>query len=311
MILMCECYARFMHKRVACALVAAAAAAVSLSAQPPAPAPSSASTRHFLWTVTSQGAPPSYLLGSLHVLTPDYYPLPARIDQAFGASKVLIEEADLDEVNNPAMVMSLVGKAMLSDGRTLDQLIPPPLHAQVMERADKLGLPRAAVQRMKPWLVALSLTQPALEAAGFKAEHGVDMHFFERAKKAGMTRRALETVAFQFDRLDQLTPPQQESLLRSTIDEIDTQIANVKAIADAWKSGDTAAVEKLLLTSMTSSPDLYQTMLVARNASWVPSVEACLKEQTSCFIVVGAAHLVGPDSLVAMLQKKGYKVEQQ
>ncbi|MBA3269293.1 MAG: TraB/GumN family protein, partial [Acidobacteria bacterium] len=40
-------------------------------------------------------------------------------------------------------------------------------------------------------------------------------------------------------------------------------------------------------------------------------VEVCLKQKTSCFVVVGAAHLVGPDSLVAMLRKKGYTVEQQ
>ena len=224
---------------------------------------------------------------------------------------MLIEEADLDEVTNPATVMSLVGKAMLSDGRTLDQLIPPDLNAQVMERADKLGLPRAALQRMKPWLVAISLTQPALQAAGFEAEQGIDKHFFDRAKKAGMTRRALETVAFQFDRLDQLTPAQQEALLRSTLEDLDTQLSEVKTIAAAWSRGDTATVEKLLLSSMSDSPELYKRLIVERNASWVPAVEDCFKQRVSCFVVVGAAHLVGPDSLVAMLQKKGYKVEQQ
>jgi hypothetical protein len=261
--------------------------------------------------VTAPGAPPSYLLGSLHVLTADYYPLAPAIERAFTTSKVLIQEADIDEVTNPSVVMGLIGKAMLPDGKTLDQVIPLELHARVMERADKFGIPRVAIQRMKPWLVALSLTQPALQAAGFKAEHGVDKHFFDRAKSAGMTRRALETVAFQFDRLDQLSATQQEALLRSTLEDLDTQLANVKNIAQAWVTGDVAAVEKLLLASMTESPDLYKRMLVERNASWVAPVEDCLKQQTSCFVVVGAAHLVGPDSLVAMLQKRGYKVEQQ
>jgi uncharacterized protein YbaP (TraB family) len=288
-------------------LVVGCAVALAIGAASPA---AQAPTKNFLWLVSGEGGPPSYLLGSIHVLTPEFYPLNARIEAAFSASKVLIEEADIDDIMNPQTVMSLVGKAMLPD-RTLDQVIAADLYAQVMERADKAGLPRMVVQRMKPWLVALSLTQPALEAAGFKAEHGVDKYFFDRAKTAGMTFRALETVAFQFEMLDQLSPAQQEALLRSTIEDLDNQIANVKIIANGWLKGDTAVVEKLLLTSMTDTPDLYQRMLVQRNASWVAAIDQCAKQQESCFVVVGAAHLVGPDSLVAMLQKKGYKVEQQ
>ena len=296
-------YARDMRRFVAGLLVALAAAFAEPFAQAPA--------KTFLWSVTAPGAPPSYLLGSVHVLTPEYYPLSPRIEQAFSGSKVLIEEADLDEITNPATVMGLLSKAMLTGGQTLEQVIAADLYKKVMERVDKAGFPRVAVERMKPWLVAMTLTQPALEAAGFKAEHGVDKHFFDRAKKNGMSRRALETVAFQFQRLDDLTASQQEALLRSAIDDLDTQTTNVKALADAWSRGDTKTIEELLLASMTESPELYQRLLVERNASWVAPVEDCVKQQTSCFIVVGAAHLVGPDSLVAMLQKKGYKVEQQ
>jgi uncharacterized protein len=69
-------------------------------------------------------------------------------------------------------------------------------------------------------------------------------------------------------------------------------------------------MEKLLLPAMKASPELYARLLVERNANWVESVETCVRQKTSCFVVVGAAHLVGPDSLVAMLQKKGYTVEQ-
>ena len=267
--------------------------------------------RHFLWSVTAPGAPPSFLMGSLHVLTPEYYPLSEPIEKAFASSTVLITEADIDAVTNPSTLMSLMSKAMLNDGQTLEQVISSDLYKQVLERTDKAGLPRIAVQRMKPWLVALLLTAPALQAAGFKAEHGVDKHFFERAKKAGNERRALETVAFQFDRMDEMSPADQEALLRSTIEDLDTQTGNVKAMADAWAKGDTRLIEKLLLSSMKASPQLYKRMLVDRNADWVGSVETCITQKTPCFVVVGAAHLVGPDSLVAMLQKKGYKVEQQ
>jgi uncharacterized protein YbaP (TraB family) len=291
-----------MRKLIGQVSFAALLTATAVGAQAPA--------KHFLWSVSAPGAPPSYLMGSLHVLTADYYPLSARIDQAFASSTVLILEADMDELSSPATLMSLMGKAMLQDGKTLEQVIAADLYTKVMARADKAGVPRAAIQRLKPWMVALLLTAPALQAAGFKPEHGVDKHFFDRAKKAGTERRALETVAFQFDRMDQMTAAQQEALLRATLDGLDSQMANVKTMAEAWARGDTGSLEKLLLTEMKTAPDLYARLLVERNANWVEPVETCVKQKTSCFVVVGAAHLIGPDSLVAMLQKKGYTVEQ-
>ena len=36
-----------------------------------------------------------------------------------------------------------------------------------------------------------------------------------------------------------------------------------------------------------------------------------MAKPTPCFVVVGAAHLVGPDGLLTLLTKKGYRVEQQ
>jgi uncharacterized protein YbaP (TraB family) len=267
--------------------------------------------KHFLWAVKAEGAPPIYLMGSLHVLTPDYYPLNPVAERAFASSKVLIEEVDIDELTNPAAAMALLGKAMLTDGRTLDQVISADLYKTVAARADAAGIPVAAVQRMKPWMAAVALTAPALKAAGFDPNLGVDQYFFNKAKAANLERRALETVAYQFDRLDQMSPALQEAMLRSVIADLDTELTNVKQIADAWANGDTATIEKLLLGAVTDSPELYQRLLVERNQNWVAPVEACIKQKSACFVVVGAAHLVGPDSLVALLRKKGYNVEQQ
>ncbi len=267
--------------------------------------------KHFMWAVQKAGTPPTYLLGSLHVLTPDFYPLDTNLERAFSESKVLIEEVDLDELTNPVTALSLVGKAMLVDGRTLDQTINPELYKQVAARAEKAGLPMVAMNRMKPWMVAVSLAGPALKQAGFDTELGIDKHFFDKAKAASLERRALETVAYQFDSLDQLSPALQEALLKSAISELDTEVANVKTIAQAWGRGETSTIERLLLGTIVDSPELYERLLVTRNKNWVAPVEKCVEEKTACFVVVGAAHLVGPDSLVALLKQKGYTVEQQ
>ncbi|MGE3489694.1 MAG: TraB/GumN family protein [Vicinamibacterales bacterium] len=286
--------------------ILAAAITVALCA-----APSLAQGKHFLWKVEGPNQSVAYLLGSLHVLTPEYYPLADEINKAYEASRTLIEELDFDETNDPAQMMNALGKAMLTDGRTLDQIVAPSTFAEVTKRAEKAGLPMVALQRMKPWLVAITLMGPTLQAAGFKAELGVDKHFFDRAKAAGLKRQALETLAYQIDRFDQLSPKLQEEMLVSGMKELDSQVGNVNEMAQRWAAGDVKTLEKSLLLAFDESRELYDRLLVERNRNWVPHVETCLQQNAGCFIVVGAAHLVGPDGLPAMLQKKGYKVTQQ
>lgn len=265
----------------------------------------------FMWKVEDPNGSSAYLLGSLHVLTADFYPLSATINKAFAESKTLVEEVDIDEMNDPMIMMAALSKAMLTDGRTLDQVIAPGLFAEVKTRAEKAGLPMMAIQRMKPWLVSIALMAPSLQAAGFKPELGIDRHFFDRAKDSGMKRQALETMAFQLDQFDTLSPKLQEALLKSTIEDLDTQVSGVKDMAQAWTFGNVAAIEKLTLTSLQEAPELYQRLLVDRNRNWIPHVEACIKDSSGCFVVVGAAHLVGPDGLPVLLAKKGYRVTQQ
>ena len=166
-------------------------------------------------------------------------------------------------------------------------------------------MPMLALQRMKPWLVAVTLMAPTLQAAGFKPELGIDRHFFDRAKEKGLKRQALETLAYQLDRFDQMSAKLQEDLLKATIEDLDTQVTGVKDMVRAWSSGDLATMEKMMLTALIESPELYQRLLLERNQNWVPHVERCLSEKAGCFIVVGAAHLVGQGRTAGAALEKG------
>ena len=108
---------RMFRRRVCAAVVLVWCATVPVAAQD--------GPKHFLWKVEGPGASTAYLLGSLHVLTADYYPLSPTIDRAFAASRTLVEEVDLDEMSDPTQMMSAMAKAMLTDGRSLDQLVSP------------------------------------------------------------------------------------------------------------------------------------------------------------------------------------------
>jgi uncharacterized protein len=267
--------------------------------------------RHFLWRVTSPQGNEAFLLGSVHVLSKSFYPLSPAIDEAFAASKTLVEEIDLDEMNDPKTMMGLVGKAMLPDGQTLDQVISPETYAAVRARANAHGLPTPMLLRMKPWMAAVALTAAEISKAGFDNKLGIDQHFFDRAKAIGMPRRALETAGYQFDRLDGLSATLQEASLKAMLADVDAQALNIETLATAWRGGDVATLERLLMEGFADAPEIAERLLYERNRNWVEPVERCLAENARCFIVVGAAHLVGPRSLVELLRERKHTVVQQ
>ncbi len=267
--------------------------------------------RHFLWQVTGPGGATAYLLGSVHVMNKGVYPLSPAIEKAFKESKVLVEEVDLDEMNNPATMIQLMAKAMLPENQSLDMFVSPETFETVRARAAAGNVPLVVLQRMKPWTAGVTLAAAELTRAGFNSDLGIDKHFFDRAREAGMPFRPLETLEYQFDRLDGLPGALQEKSLEVMLADIDSQVSNVETIIAAWRKGDTSALEKLMADGTDEAPEIRERLLVERNRNWIPHIEKCLKSDEKCFVVVGAAHLVGPDSVVDLLQKAGYKVEQQ
>jgi hypothetical protein len=117
-------------------------------------------------------------------------------------------------------------------------------------------------------------------------------------------------MEFQISQFDEMSLTEQDRLLASTIKELDTEKASVTKLADAWKAGDVPTVERIVLQDLRDEPRMYQRLLVDRNRTWIPKIDALFTRRGRAFVVVGAAHLVGPDGLLAMLRSKGYTIEQ-
>lgn len=267
--------------------------------------------QHFVWKVTKADKPVAWLVGSVHVLTKEVFPLPPVFDRAFAESRTLIEEVDLGAAADPAAALPLAAKAVFTDGRTLSALLDDETRASVESKAAAAGLPMLLLDRMKPWLAAMTLTVPALQKAGFDPQLGLDRHFYQRAIGASRPVHGLETAESQIAVLDGLPMPVQVEMLKAVLADVDTQVGAVGALVAAWRRGDVPALERLLLDEFKESPEVYERLLVERNKAWVPQIAACGSEPAPCLVVVGGAHLVGPDSVVAMLRTAGFTVQQQ
>jgi uncharacterized protein YbaP (TraB family) len=269
-----------------------------------------AQSHSFLWKAAGKGSV-VYLAGSIHMLSPDFYPLNPVFDSAFKDVDLLVEEVDFAEMIGPEAQMQALMRGMLPAGQTLDKMLSPATLALVTKTAKDLGAPMEALQRFKPWMLALTLEGLELASAGFDPQLGLDKHFYDLAKESGKAVEGLETVDFQLSRLDGMTAEQQDRMLAQTLKEIDTGKASVEKLTAAWKTGDAGAVERLVLGNLKVEPALYERLLVERNKNWLPKIEALFSRSGHALVLVGAAHLVGPDGLLAMLKAKGYRIEQQ
>jgi uncharacterized protein YbaP (TraB family) len=269
-----------------------------------------AAARDFLWKVTGKTGTVVYLVGSVHMLTEDFYPLSKPFEDAFKDSDLLVEEADLAEMLSPQAQMQMLSRGMLPSSQSLDTVVGPQTFALVTRRTAELGLPIEPLKRFKPWALALTLAQIEWQKAGFDGELGLDRHFYDRARREGKAVQGLETTEFQISQFDGISMAEQERLLVDTLTDLDTEMANLTTLAQAWKAGEAPTVERIVLQDLRKDPLMYQRLLVARNRTWMPKLEALMNRPGHAFVVVGAAHLVGSDGLIALLQAKGYRVEQ-
>jgi uncharacterized protein len=298
-----------MHKFQLRRLRAIVVALATATAAGAIPASTAAQTRAFAWKAT-KGQGVVYLVGSVHMLTSDFYPLAASLDAGFKASDLLVEEADLAEMLSPNTQFSMLSRGMLPAGQTLDKVISPATLALLNKHSSALGMPLEALKQFKPWMLAMTVEAMEWQKAGFDAELGLDKHFFDRAQVENKPIQGLETTDFQISLFDGMSMDQQDRFLAETLKGVATETASVNKLAASWKMGDAAAIERLVLSDVKSDPFVYDRLLVGRNRTWLPKIEALFSRPRPAFVVVGAAHLVGPDGLLAMLKAKGYQLVQ-
>jgi len=265
--------------------------------------------RHTLWKINGTNST-VYLLGSIHLLKESNYPLPAPIESAFSNSQIAVFEADVSEMEQPEAQMKLMTKARLPEGQTLKDQLSAETYVQFQEQVKKLEMPDMVFAQFKPSLAAIMLAMLELQKLGFDPGHGVDKHFFDRARKDGKQIVPLETVDFQINLVTEFTREEGELLMKATLKDIDNTRKMYGEILKAWQTGDAEALEKLINEAMREAPVIAKRMLTDRNHNWLPKVRELVRGNKTAIVIVGAGHLVGREGVVELLKKEGLKVTQ-
>ncbi len=268
-----------------------------------------ASTHHSLWKVQGRRAT-VYLLGSVHVLKKQDYPLPAALEAAFTNSAMAVFEADIGELDKPETQMKFLSKSMLPDGESLAQQVSPGVYSSFTNELALAGMPVFMFERLKPAMAAMTLTALELQKLGFDPEYGLDKHFYGRARKDGKPVAALETVDFQFDLLNGFSKEESELLMKTTLEDLEKSKTECAQMIGAWRTGDAETLDKLLNDASREVPALFKRFLVDRNRNWVPKIREWVQGDRNVLVVVGAAHLVGEQGVVSLLRNDGLKIDQ-
>ncbi len=261
----------------------------------------------FLWRVSS-GDRSISLLGSIHYMKAEAYPLSPAIEGAFNGAGVVVFETDIDQMGKAAISMLAAGT--LEGDETLKDAVPKELYQEVAQRLDDLGMGAGAFKRMKPWMAAMALTSYELMRAGYLGSEGIDSYFSSRATASGKSQRGLETIEFQTSLFADMSAEESVEFLQYTMTDLDTMIPLVDEIVAAWTRGDSARIEDLLFDEFSNHEALFDRLVTQRNLRWLPQIEDLFRGDVNAMVVVGSLHLVGEQGLVELLKAKGYKVEQ-
>lgn len=263
-----------------------------------------------------------YFFGSFHILPKDLVWRTPALEAALAAAQQLDFEVDLDQAQNPAIMGDLVARyGFLPPDKSLRKMIAVEYRARLEAVATELGLPIAAVDRMRPWLAALTITsltalkqtgkpgQKVDPSAATSEQGGVDLKLWNWAKENGKARGALETVESQIQIFANLTHDQEVQYLVMTLQQTDKLNEDLDTLLKAWLSGDLRRLDRELNGDTDHFPQMRDALLTQRHAKWIPQIERMLADGKSHVVIVGAAHLVGKGSVIDLLRAKGIRVE--
>jgi uncharacterized protein YbaP (TraB family) len=262
-----------------------------------------------VWRV-SDGNNSVYLGGTVHLLRPGDYPLPEEYEQAYQGSSELYFETDISSMSDLSVQAQMLQQLTYSDGRTLKTVLSEDAYTTLEDYTATIGMPLMMLEQFKPGMIISTLQVLEFQRIGFTPQ-GVDAFFNTRALGDAKDIGALETIEEQIGFLAAMGEGNESEFILLSLEDLENTNASMEEMITAWRNGDERALQKLFVDDMQQrAPGLFDSLISQRNLRWMPQIEAMFEDPDTEFVLVGAAHLIGGEGLVQLLQSKGYEVSQ-
>jgi hypothetical protein len=281
----------------------AAALPLAACAAQRAPTAEAAAAKPAMWRVADDDTA-VYLFGTFHLLPENFQWRTQAFERALAAAdELVLEVANVGDQVAAAQAMMKLG---ISPGLpTLAQRVPEDKRAALEAMAAESEVPMAVLDRLETWAAALALTGALFKRLGISGEAGVEKGLSTGYAKTGKPIRGLETTEQQLGFFDGLPEEAQRQFLLGVLERPEDTRAEFKAMLDAWRRGDEAAIARTFDDEAKLSPDLRRVLLTQRNERWAEWIDGRMDRPGTVMVAVGAGHLAGSDSVQKMLKKRG------
>jgi uncharacterized protein YbaP (TraB family) len=289
---------KFLNRTIA-AFTAATVACSPLAAKAPAAKPA-------MWKLSDKDTT-IYLFGTIHLLPKGTEWRTPVFDKAALSASDLVVETVIDDKNPAGAVAEMMKLAASPNLPPILERVPADKRAALTAAAAKTGAPLALFDKLETWAGAFILLGVTMKDLGLDPASGVENALKTEFAAAKKPIGQLETNAEQFGFFDTLPEAAQRKFLEGVLDDPAKGKSQFAEMLAVWTRGDVKAMGETFNRELAESPDLRENLLRKRNANWNVWLQRRLAQPGTTMVAVGAGHLSGSDSVIAMLEKSGYR----
>jgi len=288
-------------KRLLGAMLGTVLMAAPASARAPEPA---------LWQIKN-GDSTVYLLGSIHVLPTNWGWRTKPISAAISSADVFVFDSLLTPYSLGQTKVFIRQNGTLPRGKHLSTMLSPEGQEDFKAVLASVPIDPDSIDVMRPWLAQIILADARIMNSSTHVTYGqgVDAQIEAEAHKAKKPAHYLESMESLFKILVAAAPDNDIKRFETNLHEVRESNSNFNRLLEYWTAGNQPGLAKLAAEDKEIHSEEMRLVLDQRNRNWMPQIESMLTAKKTTFITVGAAHLVGPGSVMEMLCKRGWKVQ--
>ncbi len=261
-----------------------------------------------LWKIEGEKlTQPSYLFGTIHLIDSANYFLPNGLENAIDASKEVVFEVDMRELeDDPFAMFDMVPNLMMENDTFLNTLLTREDYQIIEDKLRTKRFPLMMFENTKPmfltFVIELDFMPGALKNETY---FSYEKELSKLAEEKNISVSSLETVEYQINLFDSIPYKAQAEILVKTILEGDNP-SHLNAIIELYKKQNIQELYKMIKKDkLTSKYEKY--LFTNRNKNWIPIIEDKISKQPTVF-AVGAGHLCGKKGVINLLRNKGYSL---
>lgn len=268
----------------------------------------SAEKKLYLWEVNSDSST-VYLMGSIHVGQKYIYPLDKQIEDAFERSDKLVLEIDIVNIDQQVM-MDYMEYMILKDSVKLKDLISQESFDYLLYKISPFGVDSIVLNSFRPWYAYFTAEMLDMMGGGNEISFandsltivpGIEQHF--TAKAGNRELLYLETIGEQFEVLLQFDDRVDELIEHSIKTSTDNPIELTNLVA-WWNNGNDEELLKQFKSEFAGMEEIMYEMFDNRNMKMADKIKGYLNSRGTYFVIVGAGHLIGNNSIVEILESQ-------